>query len=174
MSVGPDGSVSALPRPRLGVLLVTSGWFRDVGLQGAASDTSQEVARAGAQVVKKLEEFADPVYDGVLFSTADAEKAARRILAADVDGILLAPLMWCEDAIPRAALALLKGFPLVLWTYSPGPSLPEVVPFQVMIRGSGPVCTMQLSGMFKREGTAFWSVAGRSRPSRAPWPRAEC
>jgi L-arabinose isomerase len=162
MSVGPDGSVSALPRPRLGVLLVTSGWFRDVGLQGAASDTSQEVARAGAQVVKKLEEFADPVYDGVLFSTADAEKAARRILAANVDGILLAPLMWCEDAIPRAALALLKGLPLMLWTYSPGPSLPEVVPFQVMIRGSGPVCTMQLSGMLKREGTAFWSVAGHA------------
>jgi L-fucose isomerase-like protein len=149
-------------RPRLGVLLVTSGWFRDVGLQGAGSDTTQEVARAGAAIVTRLEEFADTIYDGVLFSTAEAEKAARRVLAADVDGVLLAPLMWCEDAIPRAALTLLKGLPLVLWSFSPGPSLPAVVPFQVMIRGSGAVCTMQLSGMLKREGTAFWSVAGHA------------
>jgi L-arabinose isomerase len=159
-NTGPGGSAGAGARPRLGVLLVTSGWFREVGLQGAGSDTTREVARAGAAVVQRLEEFADPIYDGVLFSTADAEKAARRILAAGVDGVLLAPLMWCEDAIPRAALALLKGLPLVLWTYSPGRSLPDVVPFQVMLRGSGAVCTMQLSGMLKREGTAFWSVAG--------------
>jgi L-arabinose isomerase len=149
-------------RPRLGVLLVTSGWFRDVGLQGAGSDTTKEVARAGAELVSRLQEFADTVYDGVLFSTADAEKAARKILASGVDGILLAPLMWCEDAIPRAALELLKGLPLILWTWSPGPSLPDVVPFQLMIRGSGPVCTMQLSGMLNREGTAFWSVAGHA------------
>jgi L-arabinose isomerase len=159
---GPGGSAGAEARPRLGVLLVTSGWFREVGLQGAGSDTTRDVARAGAAVVKRLEEFADPIYDGVLFSTADAEKAARRILAEGVDGVLLAPLMWCEDAIPRAALATLKHLPLLLWTYSPGPSLPDVVPFQVMLQGSGAVCTMQLSGMLKREGTAFWSVAGHA------------
>ena len=149
-------------KPRLGVLLVTSGWFRDVGLQGAGSDTTQEVSRAGAAVIKRLEEFTDTVYDGVIFSTTDAEKAARRILAADIDGVLLAPLMWCEDAIPRAALAILKGLPLILWTCSPGPSLPDFVPFQVMLRGSGAVCTMQLSGMLRREGTAYRSVAGHA------------
>jgi len=149
-------------RPRLGVLLVTSGWFREVGLQEAGSDTTEEVARAGAAVIRRIEEFADPVYDGVLFSPADAEKAARRILSAGVDGVLLAPLMWCEDAIPRAALSVLKGLPLVLWTYSPGPTLPDFVPFQVMLRGSGAVCTMQVSGMLKREGTVFWPVAGHA------------
>ena len=126
-------------RPRLGVLLVTSGWFRDVGLQGAGSDTTREVAQAGAEIVARIEKFADTVYAGVLFSAADAQKAAEKICAADVDGVLLAPLMWCEDEIPRAALSLLTGLPLVLWTCSPGPSLPPFVPFQLMIRGSGPV-----------------------------------
>jgi L-fucose isomerase-like protein len=159
-------------RPRIGVLLVTSGWFRDVGLQGAGSDTTAEVNRAGAALVRRLEEFADPVYDGILFSTADAEKAARRILAAEVDGILLAPLMWCEDAIPRAALEILKGLPLVMWTWAPGPRLPDFVPFQVMLRGSGAVCTMQLSGMLKREGADFWSVAGHAEDAAA-WREVE-
>ena len=47
MSGGAGGNAAAEARPRLGVLLVTSGWFRDVGLQGAGSDTTQEVARPG-------------------------------------------------------------------------------------------------------------------------------
>ena len=29
-----------------------------------------------------------------------------------------------------------------------------------MLRGSGGVCTMQMSGMLKREGTPYWSVPG--------------
>ena len=155
-----EGGLTALPRPRLGILLVTSGWFRDVGLQGAGSDTTKEVERAGAALVAEVGGFADTVYDGVLFSAAEAAKAARRILDAGVDGVLLVPLMWCEDAIPRAALGLLGGIPLILWTWSPGSSVPDPLPFQTMLRGSGAVCTMQLSGMLKREGRAFWPLAG--------------
>jgi L-fucose isomerase-like protein len=156
------GGAAQRPRPRLGVLLVTSGWFREVGLQGADSGTTRDVEKAGAAVVQKLKQFSDPVCDGVLFTPAEAEAAARRMLAQRVDGVLLAPLMWCEDAIPRAALRLLAGLPLVLWTYSPGPSLPEFVPFQLMLQGSGPVCTMQLSGMLRREGIPYLSVAGHA------------
>jgi L-fucose isomerase-like protein len=149
-------------RPRLGVLLVTSGWFREVGLQGAGSDTSESVARAGSEIVERIADFAEPVCDGVLFSAEDAEKAGRKMRENGVDGILLVPLMWCEDAIPRAALGHLRGVPLALWTYSPGVSLPERLPFQVMLRGSGAVCTMQLSGMLKREGVGFRSIVGHA------------
>ncbi len=34
------------------------------------------------------------------------------------------------------------------------------MPFQRMIRGSGAVCTLQLSGLLKREGRWFRSVVG--------------
>ena len=101
-------------RARLGILLVTSGWFRDVGLQAAGSGLSREIDLAGADVVKKTEEFADPVCDGVVFSQDSARTAARRMIAAEVDGLLLVPLTWCEDAIPRAALEILGDIPLVL------------------------------------------------------------
>ena len=48
--------------------------------------------------------------------------------------------MWCEDEIPRAALALLNGLPLILWTCSAGTTASRrLVPFQLLIRGSGPV-----------------------------------
>ncbi len=160
--VAPSGSSTGPGRARLGILLVTSGWFRDVGLQGAGSDTSRRVELAGAEIVRKVEAFADPVCDGVVFSADGARTAARGMLAAGVDGVLLAPLMWCEDAIPRAALEILGDVPLVLWTYSPAPSLPDFLPFQLMIQGSGPVSTMQLSGMLRREGRQYHSVAGHA------------
>ena len=147
-------------RPRLGVLCVTSGWFRDVGLQKDGTDTTKEVESAARRLVTRLSVGIDPVCGGVVYSPADAEKAAREIRAADVDGILLVPLMWCEDAIPRAALRLLAGLPLLLWSCSPKPRLDQSIPFQTMLRGSGAVCALQLSGMLKREGLPFIPIAG--------------
>jgi L-fucose isomerase-like protein len=49
---------------------------------------------------------------------------------------------------------------MILWTFSPEQSLPEFVPFQRMLQGSGAVCTLQLSGMLKREGRRYRSVVG--------------
>jgi L-arabinose isomerase len=147
-------------RPRLGVLAVTSGWFRDVGLQSAEGDTSVTVSRTADRLIAKIQGFADTVFGGVVYSTAEAEKEARAIREAEVDGLLLVPLMWCEDAIPRAALAMLADLPLILWTFSPEPRLPDFLPFPRILQGSGPVCTLQLSGMLRREGRAFKSVVG--------------
>jgi L-fucose isomerase-like protein len=160
------GAEAGPGKPRLGVLLVTSGWFRDVGLQGAGSDTSASVDKAGAEVVRRIGEHAEVLCDGVLYSAPEARTAGRRLREAGVDGVLLAPLMWCEDAIPRAALAEVRGMPLAIWTYAPGPGLPERVPFQLMLRGSGTVCTTQLSGMLRREGTAYRSIAGHAEDPR--------
>jgi L-arabinose isomerase len=154
-----DGELNGI-RPRLGVLAVTSGWFRDVGLQSAEGDTTAAVSRTGDRLIARIRGFADAVFGGVVCSPAEAEKAARAIREAEVDGLLLVPLMWCEDAIPRAALALLAGLPLILWTFSPEPRLPDFLPFQRILQGSGPVCTLQLSGMLRREGRAFRSVVG--------------
>ena len=154
-----DGELKGI-RPRLGVLAVTSGWFRDVGLQSAEGDTSAAVSRTADRLIERIERFADTVFGGVVYSPAEAQKAARAIREAEVDGLLLVPLMWCEDAIPRAALALLADLPLMLWTFSPEPRLPDFIPFQRMLRGSGPVASLQLSGMLRREGRAYRSVVG--------------
>jgi L-fucose isomerase-like protein len=147
-------------RPRLGVLFFTSGWFRDVGLQDPASDTTAQVEAAARRAVSELAGHLEPVFTKVLFSAEEARAEGRRLAAADLDGLLASPLMWCEDQIVRAALAELPGLPLVLWTFSPEAALPSFLPFQRMLRGSGPVCTLQLSGMLRREGRWLRSVAG--------------
>jgi len=147
-------------RPRLGVLFFSSGWFREVGLQDAGSDTTAQVEATARRVAADLKAFCEPVFSGVLFSAEEARAEARRLAAENVDGLLASPLMWCEDQVVRAALAELPDLPLLLWTFSPEVSLPEFLPFQRMIRGSGAVCTLQLSGMLKREKRKYRSVVG--------------
>jgi L-fucose isomerase-like protein len=148
------------PRPRVGILFVTSGWFREVGLQDPSGETTARVEELARETVDRLSAFLEPVYPGILFSVEQARKAGRLLRAEGVQGLLLAPLMWCEDQIVRAALFELPPLPLLLWTYSPESELPEFVPFQRMIQGSGAVCTLQLSGMLRREGYSYRSVVG--------------
>jgi len=147
-------------QPRIGVLFVTSGWFREVGLQAADSETTNMVEEAAQRTIAFLSPYIDIIGGRVIFSEAEAEKESRKIRDADVDGILLAPLMWCEDSIVRAALRRLTDKPILLMTFCPEPTLPDYVPFQTGIQFSGAVCTLQLSGMLKREGYSYFPVAG--------------
>jgi hypothetical protein len=69
---------SRMIRPKMGILLVTSGWFREVGLQGADSDTTRMVEEAASRTISTLSDSMEIVGDGVIFSDAEAEAAAKR------------------------------------------------------------------------------------------------
>lgn len=147
-------------KARLGTLFVTSGWFRDVGLQPAQSDTTNRINRIAKRIVDKLAGEIDIIHSGVIFSEQDAEIAAAKLANQNIDGVLLVPLMWCEDQIVRACLKRIPNIPIILWTFTPTSALPEYLEFQTMLQGSGAVCTLQLSGMLKREEWSYVSVAG--------------
>jgi len=147
-------------KPKIGVLFLTSGWFRDVGLQNPASDVTAEVEKIGSRILERLAAFVEPVYSGILCTEKEAEKAARDITAGNVQGLIIAPLMWCEDQILRAALKNLPKLPLILCTFFPYRKLSPLVDFQEMLKGSGSVGTLQMSGFMHREGYRYASVAG--------------
>jgi hypothetical protein len=86
-------------KAKIGILFVTSGWFREVGLQDPSGNTSARVETLAAETVDRLTDFLEPVYPGVLYSVEEAHRAAAEIRRVDVAGLLLCPLMWCEDAI---------------------------------------------------------------------------
>lgn len=148
------------PRPRIGVLIFTSGWFREIGLQVENDKTTEKVNRIGEELCDRIEEFARPVYTGVIFSEEEAGQAGKVIAKADVDGIILAPIMWCEDQIVRKCMERLPDVPIFLWAFSPVSSMPDFLDFQTMLQRSGTVCALQLSGMLKREGYIFYPIAG--------------
>jgi L-arabinose isomerase len=134
-----------------------------VGLQDPSGDTSARVEETARRLVQRLAGFLQPVYPGLIHSVEEARQAGRLLRAEEVDGVLLSPLMWCEDRIVRAALGEMASPPLLLWTYSPEARLPEFVPFQRMIQGSGAVCTLQLSGLLRREGYRCSTVVGHGQ-----------
>jgi L-arabinose isomerase len=147
-------------KSKIGVLLVTSGWFRDVGLQSDESSFSAEVEKIGKEIVVRLSEFVDPVYPGVLFSEENARQAALEMKKNSIEGLIVSPLMWCEDQITREALKELPALPVILCTFLPYTTLPEYLIYSDMLKGSGSVGTLQLSGFLKREGYSYQAITG--------------
>ncbi len=150
-------------QPKIGVLFMTSGWFRDVGLQTSSADVTKEVDAIAEEITERLSAFSEVVSDGVLYSEEMAARSAERMRCEDVDGLLIAPLMWCEDQILLAAMKLLGGLPSLLCFFLPYDTLPDFVGYQEMIKGSGLVGILQLSGFLKRQGYRYLSVSGYYR-----------
>jgi L-arabinose isomerase len=150
-----------LPRARIGVLFFTSGWFRDVGIQDEQTGSlTSDIERTAEQILGALRPGVDTVGGGVIFTQEQAAKAGEEIRRAGVDGLLLSPLMWCEDQIVRAALKQVPRLPILLCTFFPSRELPAYLPYLEMLKGTGSVGTLQLSGMLKREGWSYHPVTG--------------
>ena len=150
-------------KSKIGILFITSGWFREVGLQTSASSLSNEVQKIADEIIRNLSAFCEPIYNGVIYSIEDAEIAAQKITQAEVDGLIISPLMWCEDQILIAALKNLSELPVLVCTFFPYESLPEFLKFPEMLKGSGSVGTLQMSGLLKRRNYFYKSVAGYYR-----------
>ena len=129
-------------------------------MQSDNSSFSGELEEIGKEIVSRLSDFIDPVYPGIVFSEASSRTAAADFLKAGIEGLIVSPLMWCEDQILRAALKELPSFPIILYTFLPFPTLPEYLLYTEMLKGSGTVGTLQLSGFFKREGYNYRVVTG--------------
>ncbi len=147
-------------KPKIGILFLTSGWFRDVGVQSSSSALTDEVQKIAEKIIKKFSSFCEPIFNGVICSTKDAEIAAQKINQAEVYGLIISPLMWCEDQILLAALKNLPDLPILVCTFFPYETLPEYLEFPEMLKGSGSVGTLQMSGLLKREEYFYRSVSG--------------
>jgi L-fucose isomerase-like protein len=150
-------------KPKIGLLFFTSGWFREVGLQSSSSGITGEVERIAGEIKQKLTSLLEPVYCGVIFSGEDSAAAASKVRSEGVDGVIVAPLMWAEDQLVRAALRVLPDLPIILCLFLPYDALPDFVGYQEMLKGSGLVGALQWSGFLKREGYEYKTVSGYYR-----------
>jgi L-fucose isomerase-like protein len=148
------------PKPRIGVLLLASGWMRDVGLECEGSGLPGRFDGAAREIRTRLAAVAEVVSPPVAASAAEAAHAAAAVREARCDCALVVPLVWCEDQVMRTAIQALDGLPVVLGTLLSLPRLPAHVAFNDMLAGSGVVGSLQASGMLVRDGTAFAAVTG--------------
>ena len=89
-------------KPKIGVLFITSGWFRDVGLQSHESSFSDEIEKIGKEIVSQLSDFMIRFIQEFYFQK-NPPFGCQKINEEEVDGLIISPLMWCEDQILRAA-----------------------------------------------------------------------
>ena len=72
-------------KPKVGIFFLTAGWFREIGLQDNSSELSNEIEEVADDIVKKINEFADTVYSGIIFSEESARNASVSIKKEDID-----------------------------------------------------------------------------------------
>lgn len=149
-----------MSKPRVGALLLASGWMRDVGLEGEGSDLARRVEGTARTIRERLAAVAEVVAPPVAGSASEAARAAEAVRAAGCDCALVAPLVWCEDQVLITAVRALGSLPLVLATLLPRPDLPARSAFEDMLVGSGVVGSLQASGALVRDGVAFAPVTG--------------
>lgn len=150
-------------KPRIGVLFLTSSWFREVGIQQINSPLTEEVEKIADEIVERVSDFIDPLYEGIVCSQEAAEEAGKKMLSLDPDGLIVSPLMWCEDQILITALRNIKHLPMILCTFFPFESLGDYMQFHEMLMGSGSVGTLQMSGYLNRDGYEYQAVSGYYR-----------
>lgn len=145
---------------KVGVVFFTAGWFKDVGLQSGSSDLTIQVESIAKNIINELKVFCKPIYNGIVSSIESAQKTADILIKEDVDALLISPLMWSEDILLKTILKKLPNKPIIFCTFIPYEFFPDYLSFDEMLKGSGTVGSLQMSGFLKREGYNYEPLVG--------------
>ena len=153
-------------RPKLGMALLSAEWFYRRGPDGAAPESGRQLAvivrRDVDELVARVSKFAEPVYPQLITTAAQAEEAAATYQRAGIDGLLICSMTWSEDAPLLRILEATPGTPTLIWCFCglPG-AMSEPLGLVDLFHGSGPVGSLQSSGLLRRLGRGGPVVVGR-------------
>jgi len=146
---------------KIGIVYFTSEWFRDVGIQDDSSKINIEVQNIADTITSYLSKKIDIVPRGVVYTVKDAKRVGDDLYKENIKALIIAPLMWCEDNLVRAVLGNFnKSILLLLISFIPNETLDKNLTYHQMIKGSGTVAALQISGMLKREGYKYYNLIG--------------
>jgi len=148
-------------QPKIGLLFLTAAWFIDIGAsQGSFAELPRRLRENAAGVGRALADEIEVVSSAVLADRAEVGEAMERFHREGVEGVVICPLTWCEDALMLEAVQNLRGLPLLLWCYLPERALPAQMSMTDLFHGSGPVAALQVSGTLKRMDLKFCTAFG--------------
>jgi len=145
-------------KPKVGTLLLSSGWFHDVGMKGDSLVNAIETSRQ--EIVASFSGELDLIFPESIHSVATAREAADAFNRVGIDLLLVCYLTWAEDQPFLELLEHIHPGPMLLWCYHPTDRLPDRVPVEQMLRSSGGVGVLQSSGMLRRRGLPASLVIG--------------
>ncbi len=127
---------------------MTGGWLREVGLQSSEAELSNEFDIIADHINKKISEFADTSFSGVIYSEETAKRAALNAKEFGVELLIISPLMWCEDILLKTILKELPSLPILFCFFSPYEKFESFMKFENIINGSCIVCLLHRMILF--------------------------
>ncbi len=156
-----------LPKPSVGLILIRAGWFDSVV---ALPELAEAIAFDEQALVSGLGSFLDVAGTWVVNSWTSLAEAERSLRQADVDLFILVFQVWAEDFYLIPLLETVASRPLAVWCYLPWQRPPRPATFVEVLRGSGPVGTLEGLGVLRNLGAEFAFTAG---PPDHPRVRAD-
>jgi L-arabinose isomerase len=84
-------------KPRVGLLLITTPRFRDLGAGTRTGVFSGRKDAEAARIAKAVSAFAEPIFSGIVYTREDLETSMRAFDGAAVDMVFACFLSWSDD-----------------------------------------------------------------------------
>lgn len=150
-------------KPSVGLILLRAEWFDRVV---ALPELSQGMQLDAEQIHQHLGEDLSLEFTWVVSSQGSLEQTVRGISTAHVDLFVLAFQVWAEDTYLLALTRAIAGRPLAVWCYLPWQRPPQPLSFNGVLRGSGPVGTLEGLGTLRNLDVDFLFTWGPAESAR--------
>jgi L-arabinose isomerase len=143
-------------KPKIGLFFLGGESWWEAGIceatTGQFAGFIQKVEKDVLSITNVLSRDHVVVSSGLLHSTEQALREARRFRDEQVDAIVCCPIIWTNDPPVVAFLQNAQKVPLLLLAYNPYPDFPAYFKIEEWLRASGPVSVQQCSNILRRFG----------------------
>jgi L-arabinose isomerase len=143
-------------KPKIGLFFIGGESWWEAGIcdatTGQFAGFIQKVERDVRSITDVLSGDYAVVSSGLLHSTEQALREARRFRDEQVDAIVCCPIIWTNDPPVVAFLQNAQKVPFLLLAYNPYPEFPAYFKIEEWLRASGPVSVQQCSNILRRFG----------------------
>jgi len=144
--------MSALPAPRIAVILLRAEWFDSVVALPELVTAVQEDEHIIRSFLSQSFQIAAC---WAVNSPASLRTCVQEIKTLDADLFILAFQVWAEDFYLNPIVEALAGRPLAVWCYLPWERPPQPASFIQVLRGSGPVGSFEGLGTLRNLSVEF-------------------
>jgi len=145
------------PKPKVGLILLRAEWFDSVVALPKLVEAVNADAEALVAALTEPFDLCGPLTVNSAEALAQAEQTLR---TTELDLVVLAFQVWAEDFYLIPLLRAVGNQPLAVWCYQPWERPPRPASFIEVLRGSGPVGTLEGLGVIHNLGLDFTFTAG--------------
>ena len=155
--------MSALPPPRIALILLRAEWFDSVVSLPELVDAVQEDERLIRAFLSQSFQIAAC---WAVNSPTSLRTCVQEMKTLDADLFILTFQVWAEDFYLNPIVEALAGRPLAVWCYLPWDRPPQPASFIQVLRGSGPVGSFEGLGTLRNLGVEFSFTHGSLQAPR--------